>query len=1269
MTYSDQSVICNNNIYGNSAYIGGGAVIFGGYLINNTISDNDTNIDESNSDTAGNLYTASLQGLGFTQISNNIICNAKSGGGVYINNQENPDGISFTYNNVCGNLPTNYVTTDKTGQSGNISSNPFFSDNYHISSESPCRDAGDPNSVPYLWQLDIDGEYAMMGRQVDIGADEYHDDVKPLADAGGDQYFDEIVTNVTLDGSGSYDPNGNDIAFQWRQISGAQVQLFGADTPEPNFTPVAEDVYVFELVVFNSSLYSRPDCVIIVVGNRKPMANAGSSQNYKSGHEVTLDGSGSYDPDIGDTITYSWTQVSGPIIELGNPQTINPRFTPTACGEYVFELIVSDGTDVSLPDTVTIYCLSGSIPDTYGYRWIDSDDKWGPAYYWIDFPKGRGHGRVTDIENDMDQCYGPISLGFNFNFYGNTYSNFYIQTNGLISFDSIPVTYSNKKIPAADGSNNIIAWMWTYMYPSASSQIDYKSFDDYMVIQFIDYRIRYGGTVTAEVILYKNGKIVIQYKDFSDDAYNYQYTVGIENSDGTIGTQAVYNTRSYLHDELAVEFALGPPYEPVADAGTDRYIDGIELVTLDGSSSYRRDMNDVLYYQWVQISGEPVILSDLNSAKPTFMPVAEGEYWFELVVSDGAMSSYPDNVLIYVGNRPPVAQAGQNQACKIGQEVTLNGSYSSDPDKTDILSYTWTQVSGPAAALSNPLSPNPRFTPSAWGEYVFELIVSDGIDQSLPDTVTIYCIIGSLPDAYGYRWLDSDNTYGPTFNWIDIQQDGNNINGIENTYYDSFGPFPIGFDFEFYGNTFSQFYVQSMGVVNFGSVSTIDGYNSIPAADEYNNLIAWLWYHLYPQEGSKAYYKNFGDYTVIQFVDFSSSNANGSVNAEVILYKSGRIAIQYKDFSDNFRFYGVIGIENSDGSIGTQVVSGNRNYLHDELVIEFSPGPFEPVANAGNDQHMSRPGIVTLDGTKSYFYGPDGITSFQWTQTMGPAVEISDPNSAQPTFMSQADSEYGFELIVGSGTMYGPPDEVKIVVHDVPPIADAGPNRVIDYIPLTINLDASSSYDPYGDSLTYHWNQVSGPDVLLNIENPAQPTFTPIQDAFAVYTFELTVNDGYFDSNPDRVEIVLDNGYFPVADAGLPAYAASNAVSLDGTGSYDPDNSGELRYSWRQITGPSVVISDENTAKPTISGFVQTESLQICKFELVVYDDQYESLPDTVEVRIVQTSGENILILESDTFDPNKPTVIYFSGGDGIRGSDRWNSDEWEKQVNLISFI
>jgi hypothetical protein len=151
------------------------------------------------------------------------------------------------------------------------------------------------------------------------------------------------------------------------------------------------------------------------------------------------------------------------------------------------------------------------------------------------------------------------------------------------------------------------------------------------------------------------------------------------------------------------------------------------------------------------------------------------------------------------------------------------------------------------------------------------------------------------------------------------------------------------------------------------------------------------------------------------------------------------------------------------------------------------------------------------------------------------------------------------------------------------------------------------------------------------------------------------------------------NNQAPIADAGLSRYAAQNPVVLDGTGSYDPDNSGTLSYTWRPISGPSVVIVDANTTTPTISGFVQTDEIQECQFELVVSDAELTSLPDTVKVIIVPDFGENKLRLANDSFDPDKPTCVFFWGGNCISGVPfqvAWASEEpaWLSKANIIEF-
>ncbi|MAG08118.1 hypothetical protein CMO89_01490, partial [Candidatus Woesearchaeota archaeon] len=180
----------------------------------------------------------------------------------------------------------------------------------------------------------------------------------PTADAGADQVDIEVGSLVTLDGSGSSDPDGDPITYSWELDSGpTTVGLLNSTTASPSFTAPMIGDYIFSLIVNDGQVNSSPDTVsinVISTANHAPVAYAGANQEVFVNAMVTLDGSSSYDPD-GDAITsYSWSQVSGPVAVLSDSAAISPTFTATEISSYVFQLIVSDGQLDSTPVTVTI---------------------------------------------------------------------------------------------------------------------------------------------------------------------------------------------------------------------------------------------------------------------------------------------------------------------------------------------------------------------------------------------------------------------------------------------------------------------------------------------------------------------------------------------------------------------------------------------------------------------------------------------------------------------------------------------------------------------------------------------------------------------------------------------------------------------------------------------------------------------------------------------------------------------------------------------------
>ncbi|MDE0023132.1 MAG: SwmB domain-containing protein, partial [Spirochaetaceae bacterium] len=85
-----------------------------------------------------------------------------------------------------------------------------------------------------------------------------------------------------------------------------------------------------------------------------PVASAGADLDVDPGASVTLDGTGSTDPDD-DALTYSWTRLSGPAAALSGANAAQASFTaPEEPGDLVFHLTVTDPGGLSDSDQVTV---------------------------------------------------------------------------------------------------------------------------------------------------------------------------------------------------------------------------------------------------------------------------------------------------------------------------------------------------------------------------------------------------------------------------------------------------------------------------------------------------------------------------------------------------------------------------------------------------------------------------------------------------------------------------------------------------------------------------------------------------------------------------------------------------------------------------------------------------------------------------------------------------------------------------------------------------
>lgn len=108
--------------------------------------------------------------------------------------------------------------------------------------------------------------------------------------------------------------------------------------------------------------------------------------------------------------------------------------------------------------------------------------------------------------------------------------------------------------------------------------------------------------------------------------------------------------------------------------------------------------------------------------------------------------------------QPPVASAGVDQSALAGDQVSLNGSESSDP-AGKALTFSWQQIGGTQVALQGSTTAFPSFTaPDAAGVMTFRLTVDNG-DQSAQDDVSV--IISAQPDVDTTGQPDVDTTGTP----------------------------------------------------------------------------------------------------------------------------------------------------------------------------------------------------------------------------------------------------------------------------------------------------------------------------------------------------------------------------------------------------------------------------------------------------------------------------------------------------------------------------
>ena len=938
--------------------------------------------------------------------------------------------------------------------------------------------------------------------------------IPPNAQAGSDQEVAEGAV-VTLDASQTTAGGGGASRFTWIQVSGPVVTLDDEHAVKPTFTApnVLDDAVIeFKLVVSDGDSVAHDMVQITVRGDDDaPLAYAGADQNAAAGQIVQLDAGLSEDPE-GHAVTYTWVQVGGPPVTLSDPHAAQPTFTaPSGVDAAAVEFMVqvSDGTSVS-SDRVTVttapIAAAGrwTFDEASGQTVLDSSGNGRHGVLGFDSSSGSpdptrvvdgGRGRVLEFDGgDVVTGLGngpagdfAVSAWFRYDGTGMSWETIYSTQGYEIwlgihheqGFIELNIGASNAGVRTADGV--VAAGQWQHV------------------------------TATWDG---SQGRIYIGGVDQTDHTFGTPTNptagaaqIGVAPSTSFEWHGRLDDVRVFDRSVTAADAAqLAGDKAPIADAGADRTVGAHEVVTLDATGSSDPE-GRALTYRWIQTGGPIVALDNPLAATPTFTAPNTDEdahYTFDVVVSDG-FTCRVDSVSIFVevenDNDPPTADAGSDQSVVEGDVVHLDGTGSADPEGAT-LTYSWTQISGPAVTLSDPTAAQPCFTAPELlegAEIKFQLEVSDGVHHTT-DVVTIQ--VAADDDAPVAAAGDEQKVNEGEL----VQLDGAGSSDPE-------------------GGTLTYEWRQVGGP----EVKLTDASAALPEFTAPNLLEATdLQFELSVSDGvststdtvtirivadNDAPVAVAGNDSVV--IEGGAVRLNGAGSADPegqqLTYEWTQVrgtAVKIADpTAASLRF--VAPNLPADEELEFQLaVSDGVNRTIDAVSVVVQADDDAPMVEAGPDFAARGNAMVSLNAAGA---DPEGrALTYTWRQIEGPEVKLRDGESGRPTFvapMLAGAATLRFEVGASDGvtTTY---DTVEVAIAAAtPPMVDiqAQPNVAAGEMVMIQAQATGGTAEP----LRYTWMQMSGPQVqLMGVDQPQLMFLAPSTTRGGELVFQLQVGQG-----------------------------------------------------------------------------------------------------------------------------------------------------------------
>ncbi|UII24169.1 PKD domain-containing protein [Fulvivirga ligni] len=964
-----------------------------------------------------------------------------------------------------------------------------------------------------------------------------------VANAGTDQSLPKGTTSANLSGAGSSGPGT--LSYAWTQVNGPSVSIANANAVNTTVSGLSDgNSYTFQLAV-SSNGTTATDVVAISIGsNQPPVVNAGNNLSIQlPTNSATLSGSAT-DSD-GTISSYAWTQVSGPSnASLTGQNTAVLNASNLVEGSYVFRLTATDNNNASASDEVLLTVSSEPVYPT------DRGDYDAPYTRYESENATLGNGAsVQGPTYDMAQLASEasdrkfVSLPSN-----GSYVEWTVSSSGLNGL--------NLRFSLSDNSTGT---MGVYVNGSKVRDISLSS---YWAWQYFDISPSTTGTPSntpqgsnpeprmrfdeVHVVLanaLNSGDVIRLQKDGGGGAYGIDF-IELENVPAPISQPAGY---------LNIMDYGATPNDETNDAAAFRTC--LDLANGDPS------IQGIYIPAGRFINGQGNGSPSGNMWVPNDGLTIQGagmwhtEIYFSSTSQNGAG-------FLFDANNIHLQDFYMNSATnsRIPGNKAVNGSVGSGSTITNV----WAEHFETGFWISSMQS-------GGWN-------VTDGLVISNCRIRNVYADGVNL--AKGTRNTVVEHT---SFrNCIDDAMATWSVNYLE-----AVPPTPS------YGNIFRYNTVENnlraAGLGFFGGHSHEAHHLIIKDNFAGPGIRLNTQFPAYPFGSNASEAINIHDVTVIGCGTTKNiwTYRFGAIELELPEPTQGQAYdLQYANFTN-------IDVINSqhDAVFVHSYMPSNNDRVIDNIFF--------------NNVHIDGTGVA-LDVNNGPQYttgsGESGghgiyVANFSPTNTFDGWMELSNT-----TFTNIAGEDIAF--FNNNGDF-----EVRIDGNpsNQAPTANAGSDQSLSSGTTTANLSGSGT-DPDGDNVSFSWSQISGPAATLNNAQAANASASGLSNG-NTYVFSLTVSDGVLSSSDD-VSITVQQGntnQAPTANAGndqnLPAGTGSANLSGSGT---DPDGN-SLTYSWSQINGPSVSISNANAASTSVNGLASGNSYV---FRLTVSDGSLSSTDD-----------------------------------------------------------